>query len=136
MVFPLILPLPALRHSSQIRWLLFYSGGNSQANNFEAWVLSMKRTLTALTVAVTMFASGVSASDPDDLQKLKETNECIDCDLSLANLIGADLWRADLRGADLSNATLSGANLLSATMNGAILCNTIMPDGSVIYSGC
>jgi len=76
----------------------------------------MKRTLTALTVAATMFASSASAFDPDDLQKLKDTGNCERCDLVDANL---------------DDAYLSGAS-----MNGAILCNTIMPDGSVIYSGC
>ena len=121
----------------------------------------MKRTLTALTVAVTMFAGSASAFDPDDLQKLLDTNECVRCDLreaflrntSLnsadlegAILMDADLSVADLRGANLSGADLSGTNLGAANlteanlwatyMNGAILCNTTMPDGSVIYSGC
>ena len=106
----------------------------------------MKLTLPILVISATMFASSASAADPADLQKLKDTNECIDCDLSgadlsLANLIGADLsgadlWRADLRGANLSNATLNGAELLNAYMQGAILCNTTVPDGSVVYSGC
>ena len=59
----------------------------------------MKSTLTALTVAATMFASSASAFDPADLQKLKDTNECVKCDLS-------------------------GANLYGDYMNGAILCNT------------
>ena len=86
----------------------------------------MKQTLTALTVAATMFASSASAFDPGDLQKLKDSNECAEC-----NLEGADLRNADLYGANLRNA-----NLNSATMKGAILCNTIMPDGSVIDSGC
>ena len=53
----------------------------------------MKRTLTALTVAATMFASSASAFDPDDLQKLKDTGECVKCDLINANLMGADLHR-------------------------------------------
>ena len=35
----------------------------------------MKLTLTALTVAATMFASSASAFDPDDLQKLKDIKE-------------------------------------------------------------
>ena len=126
----------------------------------------MKRTLTALTVAATMFASSASAFDPEDLQKLKDTNECFGCDLFMTYLGGAVLSRAflskavlsraDLSGADLSGAVLmevdliqanlneanltganlTGANLSYATMNGAILCNTTMPDGSVIYSGC
>ena len=83
---------------------------------YEVWVLNMKRTLTALTVAATMFASSASAFDPDDLQKLKDTGKCATCDLG-----GADL---------------SGANLSGAYMQGTALCNTTMPDGSVINSGC
>ena len=116
----------------------------------------MKLTLTALTVAAALTASGASAFDPDDLQKLLDTNECVACDLiganltdanliganlTDANLIGANLRDAALFGAVLEDANLGGANLRGAEldftyMNGAILCNTTMPDGSVIYSGC
>ena len=91
----------------------------------------MKLTLTALTVAATMFASSANAFDPADLQKLMDTNECVKCDLSGANLSGANLAYADLNGANLA-----GADLNYADMKGVILCNTTMPDGSVIYSGC
>ena len=76
----------------------------------------MKLTLTALTVAATMFASSAFAADPADLQKLKNTGKCATCDLG-----GTDL---------------GGTNLSGAYMQGAALCNTTMPDGSVIYSGC
>ena len=71
----------------------------------------MKTALTALIVAATMLASSASAFDADDLQTLLDTNECELCDLSGADLGGADL-------------------------TGAILCNTTMPNGSEIYSGC
>jgi hypothetical protein len=50
----------------------------------EMWVLSMKATLTALTVAATMFASSASAAAPADLQKLKDTGDCSMRDLSAA----------------------------------------------------
>ena len=78
-----------------------------------------------------MFASSASAFDPADLQKLMDRNECVKCDLSGANLAYADLNGANLAGADLESARLGRFDL-----RGAILCNTIMPDGSVIYSGC
>ena len=68
-----------------------------------------------------MFASSASAADPADLQKLKDSKVCLTCDLSEANLEGADLRSAILN---------------YARMRGAILCNTIMLDGSMIYSGC
>ena len=94
----------------------------------------MKRTLTALTVAAALTASSASAFDPDDLQKLLHTNKCVECDLS--DLSETNLWGANLDGADLSGADLSGADLYGAKLKGAILCNTTVPDGSVIYSGC
>ena len=121
----------------------------------------MKQILATITVAVTLVSSSASAFEPADLQKLLDTGNCVQCDLSGADLIGADLitaniidpfalganlMDANLKGANLfeanlANANLSGANLGSADlylayMNGAILCNTTMPDRSVIYSGC
>ena len=86
----------------------------------------MKQILATITVAVTLVATSASAFDPVHLKRLKETNECVGCELSKANL----------RFADLSGANLSGADLSLALINGAILCNTTMPDGSVLYSGC
>jgi len=96
----------------------------------------MKQILATITVAVTLVATSASAFDPVHLKRLKETNECLGCEL-----ISANLANANLNGADLSEAKLSGANLKEAIldytiMDGAILCNTTMPDGSVIYSGC
>ncbi|MGY8863486.1 MAG: pentapeptide repeat-containing protein [Pseudomonadales bacterium] len=51
-------------------------------------------------------------------------------------LAGATLWGTILREVNLSNADLSGADLYEAKLMGAILCNTTVPDQSVIYSGC
>ena len=76
----------------------------------------MIKHLTVLIAFLMMIKSQVSAVDPDDKQKLEDTKQCAQCNLEAA----------DLRG----------ANLEGAKMKGAILCNTIMPDGSVIYSGC
>lgn len=92
--------------------------------------------LTILTMAATIFAGGAFAFDADDLKKLKDTGECTQCDLREANLEGANLMDANLEGTDLSGANLKDANLNLARMKGAILCNTTMPDGSMIYSGC
>ena len=99
-------------------------------------MIKKTKSVIALIVATTMFAGSASAFDPDDLRKLKNTNICTECDLS-----GADLWDANLRSANLYEANLDGANLKEvdrryARMSGAKLCNTKMPDGSVIYSGC
>ena len=101
----------------------------------------MKLTLTALTVVAALVANGAAAFEPADLQKLKDTGNCVECDLFKAILSGANLSRAYLNGAwlrkaDLSEANLIEADLSEAIMNGVILCNTTMPDGSVNDSGC
>ena len=74
----------------------------------------MKLTLKTLTVVATIFAGSASAFDPDDLQKLKDTNECRICDLTNANLSGANLF-----GANLSDSNLESANLESAYLEGS-----------------
>ena len=61
------------------------------------------------------------SDDRADLQQLKDTNECVDC---------------NLKGANLEDASLVLANLEDAYLDDAKFCNTTMPDGSVIYSGC
>ena len=106
----------------------------------------MKLTLTILTVAATLFASSASAFDPADLQKLKDTGYCKECDLVDADLSGAFLMKAYLKGANLMEANLKGAFLMEANLEGANLmdvdlwsaniCNTTMPDGTVNNSGC
>ena len=92
-----------------------------------------------------------SAFDIKDFRKLNDRGDCVECILADADLNGTDLSGAGLPCADLKKANLSSANLKSADlegawledanllkvgMNGAILCNTTMPDDSVIYSGC
>lgn len=62
-------------------------------------------------VAATIFAGSASAFDPYDLQKLKDTGDCISCDLE-------------------------GANLRDADPEGSILYNITMPDGSINDSVC
>ena len=91
----------------------------------------MKLTLTALTVVAALVANGAAAFEPADLQKLKDTGNCVECDLFKAILSGANMSRANLRKACLSEADLTGAIMI-----GVILCNTTMPDGSVNDSGC
>ena len=49
---------------------------------------------------------------------------------------GVMLYDADLRDVNLDGSSLMDAKLGGTTMKGAILCNTLMPDGSRIYSGC
>ena len=82
--------------------------------------------LNILLAFLMTIGTQISAADPTDLKKLKDTGVCIWC-----NLVSADLSDANLAGANLD-----GTNLTGAAMKGITLCNTTMPDGSVIYSGC
>ena len=50
-------------------------------------MIKKTKLVIALIVAITMFAGSASAFDPDDLQKLKDTNECVECDLRVL------IWR-------------------------------------------
>jgi uncharacterized protein YjbI with pentapeptide repeats len=102
-----------------------------------------------------LLVGGASAWDEAQLQRLKTTHQCPNCDLSgadlssadlgganlfganlsSANLSGAKLWDAKLIGADLSHADLSHANLVGANLNGANLSGATWPDGSPCKAG-
>ena len=53
----------------------------------------------------------VGAFKPEDVEKLKKTNECPKCDLKGASLGYANLAGANLRGANLKDADLGDAKL-------------------------
>jgi uncharacterized protein YjbI with pentapeptide repeats len=87
-------------------------------------------------VGIFLLPCGTMAFNQAQLDQLKATQKCPDCDLSGANLTGANLFtanlteanlteanlnRANLDHANLSGATLSGANLSSADLTGANL---------------
>ena len=59
----------------------------------------------------------------NDLGQLKQSgfNECVECDLSGANLTGTYLYGANLTGANLFGAKLTGANLSEADLGVANL---------------
>ena len=124
------------------------------------------RNLLSVILVLWICSFQIFAFDREDLDQLLRTNECSDCDLSQANLIGmnlrgadlsdANLQGANLRGAalmfaDLSDANLVGANLsranlyatnlddadlYGANLYGARFCNTVMPNGRTAIKGC
>ncbi len=59
-----------------------------------------------------------------------------DTDLSHAKLLGADLTRASLKHANLEGTDLTGATLKISQLNTARLCETKMPDGTTVVTGC
>ena len=79
-----------------------------------------------ILISALLFSFNGWAYSETDLAKLKTTNACKRCDLSVAlladtNLSGAILTVANLRDADLRGADLSGANLRDADLRGADL---------------
>ena len=71
-----------------------------------------------IAFALVLSAALMASLACDDLGQLKQSgfNECVECDLSGANLTwtylyGANLTRANLAGVDLSGNDLTGANL-------------------------
>ena len=84
--------------------------------------------LTRLTekLVLEMYAEGQTLKGAD-LQGLN---------LNRTVMPGIDLSDADLRGANLDAVDLSSVVLDGALLSGARFCNTIMPDKSVLYTGC
>jgi uncharacterized protein YjbI with pentapeptide repeats len=77
------------------------------------------KLLAILTLAAPLvFSSAVQAGNPQQIQRLLQTGECIKCNLSGADLTGAHLIGSDLRGANLKGANLSRANIEGADFTG------------------
>ena len=70
----------------------------------------------------------VDAFSEEDLKKLKATGNCVQCDLS-----GADLWSEDLSGADLTQANLAKANLTKTNLTKAILIKADLTEAHHLY---
>lgn len=59
-----------------------------------------------------------------------------DTDLSHAKVLGADLTGAKLKHANLEGTDFTGATLRVSQLNTARLCETTMPDGTNVMTGC
>ena len=93
----------------------------------------MRKLLTICCAAAVLLLGSTEgyAYKASDLEKLKLTGSCPNCelqgadlqeaDLRGADLRGANLWKANLREANLGGADLRGANLLYANLRGAKL---------------
>jgi uncharacterized protein YjbI with pentapeptide repeats len=63
---------------------------------------------------------GISNNPKINLEKLIETNRCVECDLYQRDLTGANLVGANLSEANLGEAKLDGADLSWADLTGAV----------------
>jgi uncharacterized protein YjbI with pentapeptide repeats len=91
--------------------------------------------MTALVVVASIVffvaAGTLSAYNETDLQKLKTTKNCADCDLSGALLMHWVLSGANLRGANLTGAWLPGANLAGANLSSAIMTSASLANANL-----
>ena len=76
--------------------------------------LQMKLKRSIFVTGISLFLVSIlsleaAAANKKDFKKLKKTNECVECDLTEANLQKAN--KGDLAGANLAGADLTGANL-------------------------
>ncbi len=87
-----------------------------------------------------VFPLSVAAGDADAMKRLKETQECIGCDLSGSDLRWAAVYEAELGGApnlvngDLSGADLSGANLYGANLQGTRFVGATLTGATLSWS--
>ena len=86
---------------------------------------SMKKSIILL-LAIALFAAPALGYKQEDLDKLRDTYNCVKCDLRESNLTGVNLtgvnlYRADLRRADLRKADLSDTNLGDTNLTGTVL---------------
>ena len=78
--------------------------------------------LVLINLINTIFFIDFSFSyDKEDLKTLLETNTCINCDLSDADLKKQNLSNANLKGSNLNRANLWRANLKNANLEGCSL---------------
>lgn len=93
--------------------------------------MKLKVVILACISTPLWFIDPAFGANPNDVKRLRETNQCPQCDLSNAelkdsNLFGANLVNANLRGANLSGANLGSANLTDANLTGANLSNAYL----------
>ncbi|HEY9673800.1 MAG TPA: pentapeptide repeat-containing protein [Waterburya sp.] len=84
--------------------------------------------LFVLTLTFTLAGINKASSfDTSNLERLRQTNSCQNCNLKGVNLAGAALKGANLEGANLQGANLQGANLENANLKKANLKGVSQP---------
>ena len=102
------------------------------------------RWLIVVALSIVLAGSAIAYDENDlhlldsELWRIENCSECDprNADLRFVDFSGAYLSGADLRGANLDGVDLSDSYLGNVTLSGAVFCNTAMPDGTVLYSGC
>jgi len=80
---------------------------------------------------VTLLAPSAWAEQPGDVLKLRQTRNCVDCNLRKANLENASLMGAFLRETNLKEANLEGADLRFAIIRNVNLKNANLSNANL-----
>ena len=133
-----ILPLAAiaLTIKSEVRknGLTTACQSPAQARGFPAHgdvPMKSKFLAIALIVAPLLGSPIARAANPEDVQRLRDTNECSECDLSNIDLSGMDLSNAKLGFSNLRGSNLAGTNLEEAFLFGADLRETNLQNANL-----
>ena len=71
-----------------------------------------RQSIRMIVIGTLFLAAGPShAAEAADLERLRQTGACPNCDLSGADLSSMRLMSADLSGANLQGAILAGADV-------------------------
>ncbi|MEW6145797.1 MAG: pentapeptide repeat-containing protein [Thermodesulfobacteriota bacterium] len=102
--------------------------GTVEAGDYEMRVFHDEETEKNVAVFIVPEnnKSTLSTASDETLENIStflDTDRCVGCDLSGANLYNADLSGVDLEGAKLNDAILANANLSGANLKGAELRN-------------
>ena len=73
--------------------------------------------LFVIIITIFLYSKASLSYEKKHLEQLINTNICINCDLTNADLSKRDLNRAKLSGSNLSNAKLSSSNLSYADLS-------------------
>ena len=100
----------------------------ARLNEVPAWSVGghWRFDRAALLALLAAEAATSHAFEAEDLEKLKEKDRCIKCDLFGAKLIGGNLPGVNLSGADLNRASLIRADLSGADLSGANLTGAVL----------
>ncbi|MGO9136211.1 MAG: pentapeptide repeat-containing protein [Syntrophales bacterium] len=90
--------------------------------------------ISFLAVGILVIGQTGFADSGMDLQKLQQTRQCRNCDLSDDDFSGENLSAIDLRGANLSGANLSGADLSFVTFRDAILTGANLSNANLTHA--
>jgi uncharacterized protein YjbI with pentapeptide repeats len=118
------------------------TGAKGRAMDFEGFGGTVYADEAVLTRSdfkksrITWHANNANFSSANFDGSIMTRSTLTNSDFSEASFVNANLTGTDFSNSDLTDADLTGATLTNVRFEGTILCNTIAPDGAVLFTGC